>query len=86
MNKIIKQVSAKVTYNTELPYSIRIGDVRAIGDSPKSAVIAALSVGKLIPSEIRSDENAILDFLEMNYENSSFRNVLINTIRCNKIV
>ena len=64
--KIVRQISVEVIYGDELPYRVSIGGAHGAADSPKSAVIAALSVGKLIPSEIRSDENAILDFLEMN--------------------
>ena len=88
--KIMRQISAEVTYGNELPYSVSIGGVHGVADSPKGAVIAALSVGRLIPIELRNNgsyqKGAILDFLEMNYDNTPNRNILINTIRRNRIV
>jgi len=85
MNYIIKQVSAKITYNTELPYHIQIGSVQGIGDTPRSAVIVALSVGGLIPNNIRNDNEAIQEYLERNYDDTPNRNILINIIKRNSI-
>lgn len=85
MRKMNRQVSAEIVYNDELPYRISIGGSHGIGDSPKSATIAALHIGRFIPDEIRNDEDAILNFLEKNYEDSSFRNILINIIKSNSL-
>jgi len=84
--KITRQVSVEVIYNDELPYRVSIGGAHGAGDNPKSAVIAALSVGKLIPPRVRLSEGAILDFLEENYEDTRSRNILINIIKRNEII
>lgn len=85
MRKMDRQVSAEIVYKDELPYRISIGGSHGMGHSPKSATIAALIVGRLIPSKLRYDEDAILNFLERNYEDSSFRNILINIIKSNSL-
>ena len=84
--KIIRQISAEVMYGNELPYRISIGGVHGVSDSPKEAVIAALSVGKLIPIEIRKDDEAIGEYLERTYDDTPERNILINIIKRNRIV
>lgn len=85
MRKMNRQVSVEIVYKDEFPYRVSIGGSHGVGDNPKSAVIAALSVGRFIPNELRHDEDAILNFLEENYEDSSFRNILINIIKSNSI-
>ena len=86
MNKIIKRVSATIIYDNAFPYRIKIGNVTRIARSPKDAVIIALSVGRLIPPEIRYNEDKIMNFLERNYDDTPNRNILINTIRRNRII
>lgn len=85
MRKMNRQVSVEIVYKDELPYRVSIGGVHGIGDSPRSATITALSVGRFIPNELKHDVDTVINFLEENYEDSSFRNILINIIKSNQI-
>jgi len=52
-------------YSTiSLPYQVQIDDLQGIGDCPASAVMAALSVGKKIPTGMRDRKKAVEYILE----------------------
>ena len=86
MRKMNRQVSAEIVYKSELSYRVSIGGAHGIANSPQSAVTAALLNGRFIPDELGlgHDRYAIINFLEEKYEESSFRNILINIIKSNQ--
>ena len=51
-------------FSISLPYQVQIDDLQGIGNSPASAVMAALSVGKKIPAGTRDRKKAIAYILE----------------------
>jgi len=59
----------------ELPYRIEIGHLQGAGISPAKAVMAALSVGKEIPTGLRNSEEAVKHIFKKrvdgNYHDSS---------------
>jgi len=74
---------AKIQYGTELPYSIEIDKLHGVGYCPASAVMAALSVGKKIPSGMRDKEKSVSHILK-TYPIDKDWSTLINIIKENK--
>ena len=57
-------ITKSVKKGTELPYRIEIGSLCGAAITPARAVIAALRVGKEIPSEVRNPEEAVIYLLQ----------------------
>ena len=56
-------IAKSVKKGDELPYRIEIGHLHGAAITPAKAVIAALRVGKEIPSEVRNPEEAVIFLL-----------------------
>jgi len=55
--------------NDELPHRVIIDDrLHGAGRTKSDAVVAALSVGRKFPSDLRDDKKAIASYLFWNYE------------------
>jgi len=68
--------------DTSLPYKVQIDKLQGIGNCPASAVMAALSVGKKIPSGMRDGVKAV-EYIKANYEIDKEWIRLINIIESN---
>jgi len=66
-----------------LPYQVQIDKLQGIGNCPASAVMAALSAGKKIPSGTRDRKKAV-EYIKANYEIDKEWIQLINIIESNK--
>ncbi len=68
-------IAKSVKKGDELPYRIEIGSLSGMGISPARAVMAALSVGKEIPTGLRNSEEAAehiyKERVDGNYHDSS---------------
>ena len=54
--------------NDELPYRVVIDNrLHGAGQTKSDAIVAALSVGKIFPLELREDKKAIASYLFWNY-------------------
>ncbi len=57
-------ITKSIKKGTELPYRIKIGHLHGAAITPARAVIAALRVGKEIPSGVRNPEEAVIFLLQ----------------------
>lgn len=60
------KISTKIQHGKSLPYSVKIDELQGVGNSPASAVMAALSVGKKIPAGMRDRKKAVA-YISDNY-------------------
>jgi len=76
-------LKTEIIENDELPYRIQIDELRGAGDSPASAVIAALSVGKKIPIGLR-DKKEVARYIFWKYQTNAVWAKLIHILENDK--
>jgi len=63
----IKMLKTETIANDELPYRVEWGKLKGAGDTPVSAMLAVLRVGKYIPVDIKDGKEAA-KYIFWNYQ------------------